>query len=866
MRSHNLPKWISSFLSWLLAKQRFDGIYGDLLEEYNWRRRSRNALIANICLIRDAIILIRHQNLHQKKLPKPRNIIAMKSYFLFTFRRVLKHKFNFFSSVINLAVGLAVVLLIALYVNSEMRYDKFHSMSSKLYRLNKLSKTPDGSWVKNAESSGAIGPALKESFPEVDEYVRFMNVGEFILGVEDNFLREREVYFTDAIFLTVFDFNIIRGSRTEALKENLSIVITESLAQELFEDKDPIGEIVEVGTSGIPFKVTAIAEDPPANSHITFRALVSWASITPGSGTINWPWANNWSTQTLTTYLVLNNPAGAEKIKNAMPGLLAENLPHKAEDYQFYLQHFPEIYLHSADIQFQENLGSFQLLRLLVILAGIVLLIAIVNYVNQATAHSLQRTREIGIRKALGAHKRQLITQFLTDSLIITFLAGILALVAADLFLPTFNNLSGKSLQIATLVTPISASLFLASILFTAFIAGIYPAWVISSYKAVAALKGKIGNGKDKSRQVLLTFQYASAIGLLITSLVVLNQIRFLNTQDLGFNSESVITVSRIPTAIAGRTDAFKRELLANSAVADVSLGNSVAYQGSYTTMYSIKGVTDALEVRCFPSDLNFMNTYQIAVAEGRGFRSEADSTAVLVNQKFLDLVGKETWEGLVIAADSDGKELDAIGLIDDFYYQHLNSSVEPSIIFLSDRIEFLSLRFESGRTEEALQHLAATWKNFEDRMPLEYTFVDEILGQRYATEQRIGKLINLFTAVIMALTLSGIIGLTAFMVNTRFFEMSLRKILGADKWSIMVLTSRDFLKLTALAFVLVAPGIYYFLSRWLEGYAFRISISLWWFLLSWLVVAVLTLLSVSTQGLRLIRATPIAALKNRDT
>lgn len=789
--------------------------------------------------------------------------------FRYALRFCIKNKVHTFITISGLAIGLASVMLAAMFVVHENSFDKFHSKSDRIYRLNKINTEPDGSVTPTTETSGMMGPAMVEEFPEVENVIRLELWSEDVVlsfNEKDVLITKDNWGFVDNSFFDVLDFSLIAGNTKTALSRPQTIVLTEGTAKNLFGVEDPIGKSVK-GLSGVDFEVTGIAAEPPANSHLQFQALVSWSTTTPGAGLLAFDWMNNWIAQGITTYLLLKQGVAYKNLEEKFPTFMQSHLPTRAGQYHLSLQPFNEIYLNSYNLigADMSKMGNAQYIYLFSMIAVFILLIACINHVNISTSKSLKRAKEVGLRKTLGAQKWQLIKQFMSESFLIVCISCCVALVAVFLVLPYFNGLTGKSISIYVL-TNFQVIIGLAAVvILVAILSGLYPAFVLSSFLPASALRANLKSMSSGHwpRQVLIMFQFAVSIGMIACTFIIYTQMRYVLAKDLGFDKHHVL-VLKATEGIQQNVQTVQDEIDKLSGVISSSAGRTALGQGSSSTFVWPEEVADQIEVRMFPVDGDFLATYGIEMANGRFFDKEiySDAQAVVINEKLADRLSWSDPLTKTIRFNEDQPARPVIGVVKNFHFKSLYEEIEPLVMWVSPRVVNISVRF-TGDPQILVNSIQTIWKKFENRYPMEFYFVDKQFEKAYETEMKLFKTVMIFAVLSIVIACMGLYGLVSFTIEQRTKEFGIRRVMGASLFSLNVLINKQFVIVLFLSSGLVAPMVYRFSGQWLAKFAYHTEVGLTPMILAIAVTLTITFLTVILQTIRAVLANPAISLKS---
>ena len=809
-----------------------------------------------------------------------------KSYLKIALRNAMKYKGYSFINIFGLAIGIASCLIISLYVLDELRFDRFHERADRIYRVVIEKFEPDGATSRTwAPASPGYGPKLQAAFPDqIIRSARFWLWSNPVLSVGDKkFVEERFAYVEPEIF-DIFTLPFISGDPATALHEPNSMVMSSSAAKKYFGNADPIGKSVAFhsGNTTAAYRVVGVIRDVPQNSHLRFDVLVPFA---------------DWESRIVSEYNVdieavmgflggdYNYPTYLKLAEGVQPAQLAEQFPafldrnmsenqgRKASDiFKIHLQPLKRIYLHSGFDSDYATTGDITYVYIFSTVALLVLLVACSNFVNLSTARSARRAGEVGMRKVFGAARSQLMRQFLNESVLYAGIALLLALVLVDAVLPFFNNFSDKKLAFDFLGNPALLTGLLAMMFFIGLIAGGYPALILSSFRPIRALAGgqQSGRGRLAFRSVLVVFQFAISIALLISVGVVEQQLHFVFDKNLGFSKEQIVSLPA-STEIIARLESVKHELQQNPGILSVAASSRVP-SGF---------LNDAQEARVFHDgeasqvgfrlpfvriDHDFFETYGMQVIAGRAFSRDfpSDSTqAFVLNETAVAQLGWSSPEKAIGQPFGYGRQHgQVIGVVKDFHFESMHQAIKPMLFELSPYLRRISIRMRSENVAETLAFLQQKWLSWRPDYPFDYYFIDERFEQRYGAEQKLGQVFGLFAGLAAFVACLGLLGLISYSAEQRTKEIGVRKVLGASVASVTALLSRDFVKLVLLANVLAWPLAWLAMHRWLENFAYRVEIGWWVFALAGTLALIIALLTVSTQAIRAALVNPVESLR----
>ncbi|WPP48663.1 ABC transporter permease [Catalinimonas niigatensis] len=785
-----------------------------------------------------------------------------KNYFVITIRNLLKNRVYSFINIAGLSIGICCSIMILLWVFDETSYDTFLPKSDRLYQL-----------MVNAEFDGKINSwnsvplptyqAMKDADVNIKNAVVADWGGEHLLTVEENPILKKGYYVSDE-FLEMFEFPLAYGEAASVLDEPSAIVISESTAKALFGDEDPINKIIRVDNKS-DLKVSGILKDVPGNSSFEFDFLIpytQWRQVSP------WVVDNedNWGNYSFQVFLELNEPINEAAVESSIQNMLIE---HGEEDLkpELFLHPMLRWRLHSNFENGVEKGGMSDYVNLFTVIAVFILIIACINFMNLATARSERRAREVGIRKSVGSRRIDLIAQFIGESVFISLIAFVIAVVSAQLLLPFYNDLVDKQLSI-----DYSSAQFwwfsLIMILLTGLISGSYPAFYLSSFQPVKVLKGKVKVGKKAStpRKVLVTLQFGFSIILIIGTIVIYQQIQLVKGRQLGYNKENLITVD-FTEEIGKNYQVLKQELLQSGAVEAMTRSNSAITSINSNNFVGWPGKPEDQRVifTTIATEYDYAKTMGIKILEGRDF-SEAfisDTSAIIINKAGLDLMNLEDPIGTELDLWGDKRTL--IGIVDNVMMGSPYQAVNPMFMILDpDWTNVLTLRLsKSNDLEATLAQVKGIFTEYNAAYPFEYTFVDEEFQKKFTTINMTSRLANLFATLTILITGLGLLGLASYMAEQRTKEIGIRKVLGASVFSIVSIMSKDFSRLVIISFLISAPLAWWLLDKYLERYPIRTELAWWIFPLTGFIALVFAIVVVTTQSLKAAHANPVTSLRS---
>jgi len=793
------------------------------------------------------------------------------NYIKIAIRNLWKNRVYSGINVFGLAVGLATCLLITLYVADELSYDRYHERADRICRVVHQAQWEGGN-LNLAPTSAPFAPTLKQNYPEIEQAVRILPEGGGIMHYGETKIDADDIMFADQGLFQVFTYPFLYGDPKSALSKPESIVLTKELAHRLFGDvAKALGKTVYF-ENNFGNVVTGVMDNVPANSHFTFGALRSMPTA----------YTTGWQQFSLYTYLLLREGADPKVLEAKFPAFFERYIKPEMGNvtYKMELQPLTSIHLHSnLDYEIGPN-GNQQAVSVFAIIAGLILLLAGINYMNLSTARSTMRIREVGVRKAVGAGRGQLAELFLTETLLLTLVAMLLGVGLAQGVLPFFNELTGKALSIWQFGLGYSLLVIGGFALLAGLLSGSYPALFLSGSRTVAALRGQLGNqsGTIAFRKTLVTFQFVITIALIAASGIIYQQLRFALSKQLGFNKEQVLTFHLNDEKTRTKVPAIKAQLLGNPLIEGVAaasnpIGTNSLGGGGY--FFEIDGkISESSKItKSLMVDGDFLKTMEIGLAQGRSFSDALPAdryNAILVNETLVKDLGWKDPIGKRIKFYIDDKgtlaERRVVGVVKDFHTHSLQHKIEPLAMQMppsADDQDNLYVRVRAGRAADALAFIEKTYRQFEPNSVFTYQFLDQNFARQYATEQKQSQILLIFTALAIFIACLGLFGLAAFTAEQRIKEIGVRKVLGASVASIVTLLSKDFLKLVLIAMVIACPLAWYAMNWWLQDFAYKIDIEWWVFALAGLLAVGIALLTVSFQSVKAALMNPVKSLRS---
>jgi len=782
----------------------------------------------------------------------------IRNYLKIALRNIRRHKGYSFINIAGLAIGMACCILILLWVQDELSYDRFHENGSDIYRVIQDIKFADHdtTW---AITQGPLGPSLAADFPEIINATRITG-RRFRLTYDDKSFDEI-LGMADGSIFEMFTFPLVKGDSATALSDPHSIVITEEMAEKYFGNEDPLGKTIKADNQW-DFQVTGILKEVPHNSHLKFDFLIPFIFGRELNYTVD-----RWGNSQFRTYVQLQKGAPVEGVIQKISGYLFEK-PTIEKDARLNLQPLARIHLYS-NYEYDSAHGDITYVAIFSLIAFFILLIACINFMNLATARSGNRAKEVGMRKVSGAHKTDIVRQFYGESILLAFIALIVALTFVWLLLPTFNNLAAKELSLGVPGNLLVLLGLVGITLLTGVISGSYPALFLSSFQPVKILKGSLQSGSKGSvfRKVLVVFQFALTIFLIICTIAVYNQLNYMRNMKLGYEKEYMI-YKGMRGDVRAKFDSVKNELLQNPNILGVTASSNVPTYG-YTFSNSLwrwegQDPDEEILMRAVFVDLDYFKTFGMEIVEGRSYSKElaTDATeAIMVNEEAVKVMGMESPIGKRLSIGKNNMKI--IGVVKNYHFRSLRQEIDPLILIYNPRpCGVLFARLRSENIPKTIGYMENIWKEFAPGHPFNYGFLDEAIDDLYRSEQRIGTILRYFSILAIFISCLGLFGLASFMAESRTKEIGIRKVLGASVSNIVLLLSREFTKWVLLANIIAWPVAYFAMYKWLQSYAYSTNIALWSFILSGAIALVIATVAVSYQSIKAAVTNPADSLR----
>lgn len=798
-----------------------------------------------------------------------------KNYFKIAIRSLLKHKSFSIINLSGLSIGIAAFILIMQYVRLETSYDQFHERGSRIYRLQQ-NRYNDGKLTTQwAAGASGIGKAIKDAFPEVEAMAKLINVN-CVIAYKDKKFNEK-VFFANENFLSIFSYKVLKGSAKTALKEPYTGVITKSFAQKYFGNEEPIGKIISLNKDD-NFRITAVVADMPDNTHLKFDILLSFATYVKFAGQ---EVETSFDMDGFFTYVLLKPNTDVKLLENKIGKLLEDKIgadyKKRNEHVEYKLQPLKDIHLYSSYMCEAEVNGNGQSVYFLLIIAVFIIVIAWINCINLSTARAFDRAREVGIRKVLGSYKKQLIIQFMFEALLLNLIAIIFAFILIIIGLPIFSALTDKEISLSLTTQPQFWLSLFSLFIFGTLLVGLYPAFIMSSFKPIEVLKGKFTSSKKGVflRQFLVIFQFAASVILIIGTYCVYKQLNFMQEQELGVNIDRTLVLKG--TAILDtvnyndRVNTFKTELLKTSGIEKVVLSTSVPGQKVDWNAGGIKlvesGPDKTNQYRVIGIDYDFLNAYGMKILKGRNFSTEylTDKNTVLFNEMAVKLIGfNKPEEALNRKINFWGEQYTIIGIVSNHHQEGLRQNYDAHIYRLIPTTNsYYSIKFHPNQDpQNILRSAEKQWNVSFPGNPFDYFFLDDQYQAQYKADEQFGKTFGLFAILAIFVACMGLLGLASFSTTQRTKEIGIRKVSGASVSKLLLLLTKDFIKPVFLSLLIALPLTYFLIKQWLQNYAFQVSLNIWMFIFPSLLILIIAILTISTQTFRAAISNPVNSLR----
>jgi putative ABC transport system permease protein len=764
-------------------------------------------------------------------------------------RHIRKHLGYSIINILGLTLGISSALFLVIYVSDELSYDRYNENADRIYRVSSKITETDDQFTWNVAQI-PMGPQVVQDYPEVQSFVRFINMPRGAYKYEDKEYMEDNFYYVDSTLFDIFTYKVLKGEVLSAVKDPGKIVLTKTAAARYFGDEDPIGKTLTAGTDS--YEVTGVIEDVPHNSHFRFDAVSARNNLPKQLGT--------WGNFGVFTYLLFPENFDVNAFQAKIQGMYDAHMKTIFEplhiNIEYILEPITRIHLYSTNPGEPEPTGSITYVYIFGIAAIFLVLIAAMNYMNLATARSTRRAREVGMRKVAGSQRSLLVMQFLSESVVLTIISLLLSIILLLILLPKFNALAGKSFDLSILNSPAAVLSMLVVILIAGLFGGSYPAFFLSRFSPVTVLKGEITQGTAGSlfRKVLVVIQFTISVVMIVCTMVVFKQLNHMKSMDQGYNQENVLML-QLNQGMFNKYRVLKQTLLQNDNIKYVTSTNTPMGEGSGKVIFSMetdqgmsqRGINFAVV------DYDFVDALGIKILEGRNFQEDMPSdtlTGVIVNQTLANRLGWSDPIGKKVQL-GDGQQINArvIGEMADYHQTGMYNDIESLMLVYRGRGNIVYVKLSGINTEETLRFIESRWKEIFPDQPYSYTFLTDRFNRQFEADEKRGLIFTMFTLLAILIACLGLFGLASYMVEQRTKEIGIRKVFGADEGVIVRLISRDFLILIAISIVIAIPLAYYFMSHWLENYVYRTKIGAMLLIIAALLTVAITFITISFKA-----------------
>lgn len=778
-------------------------------------------------------------------------------------RHILKHFGYSVLNILGLTLGISSALFLIIYVADEVSYDRYHENADRIYRVSSKITEPDDQFTWNVAQI-PFGPQVVKDYPEVQSFVRFINMPRALYKYEDKEFNEENFFYVDSTLFDIFSYEIVKGEGKSALVEPKKIILTETTAARYFGNADPIGKTLTAGTN--TFEVTGVMKDVPSNSHFRFDGVASRNNLPKQLG--------SWGNFGVFTYLLFPENTDMKAFETKIQGMydaymktIFESMKIKIE---YILEPMTRIHLYSTNAGEPEPTGSITYVYIFAIVALFLVLIAAMNYMNLATARSTRRAREVGLRKVVGSRRLPLIMQFLSESTVLTFISIILSLVILVVLLPKFNSLAGKAFDLHVIYSPAVLLSLLGVIIIVGIFGGSYPAFFLSRFSPVTVLKGEITQGSAGSmfRKILVVIQFTVSVIMIVCTLVVFSQLNYLKTMDQGFDQTNVIGLQLNNQSMIRKYPVLKQTLLENQNIKYVTSTNTAVGEGSGKVIFNVEtdqGMTQK-GVNFAVVDHDFVETLGIAMASGRDFQEDMPSdtlTGVIVNETFVNRMGwQEAIGKKVELGDANTIRARVVGVMKDYHQTGMYNNIESLLLIWRPLNNVVYIKLSGTDTQKTIGFIESKWKEVFPDQPFAYTYLEERFSRQFQADEKRGLIFTLFTILAILIACLGLFGLASYMVEQRTKEIGIRKVFGANETTILKLISKDFLILVSIGIIIALPAAYLFMNKWLENYVYKTEISALLLISSALITIAITFITISYKAYQASVMNPASSLK----
>ena len=793
-----------------------------------------------------------------------------KNYFKTAWRHLWKNKTSSAINIIGLTVGLTCCLLIALYIQHELSYDNFEKNGKRIARvIMEYQFAGSSASTKGNFTSVRVAPVLKQNFPEVESAIK-MTQYERVVRYKEKLVNEKKFMYADSTFFDIFSFPLLRGDPHSVLEGPRKVIVTESSAKKYFGDESPVGKLLQVGSDTDPYVVTGVTKDCPSNSQIKFDFLASFSSLGITKDYEDTYWDANY-----VTYLLLKNTTSIGELQPKLPAFMKKEMAGQGATINMFLEPFDQIHLHSPYDAFEPN-NSITYIYILAAVALLILIIAGSTYINLSTARSMERAKEVGVRKVIGAAKYQLFWQFIGESALLCLLSVIFSLVISILLMPVFNQLTGKQLQAGSLFSfPFLAFSLIVSI-GVSLLAGSYPALILTGFQPVRVLKGAFKNTGSGQwlKKSLIVFQFVISVFLIISTFSIQKQLYFIQHKKLGYDRQHLLVMPMNDKMLAD-IDLIKQEFKSNPDVISVSrcVRSPVEGGGGYNMRSATMPEDQQVNVTANPIDEDFVKTVGLQIIAGSDLTKQDVKDAstfdrdknlyhFILNESAVKQLGWSPHEAVNKKMYMGSRAGFVRGVVKDFHFETLHTAIKPFILFTEFRGRELLVKLSGNHLQRTISFLESKWKNLVPDRPFEYRFLDDDYNKLYNAEIRLGKIMDLFSGIAVLLACLGLFGLSSYAAQQRIKEIGIRKVLGASARNITIALSKDFVGLAIVAIVISFPVAWWATNKWLQDFSYRADIDWRIYVAAGLVTILLSIITVAFQAIKAARANPVKSLR----
>jgi len=777
-------------------------------------------------------------------------------------RHIRKHYGYSILNILGLTLGITSALFLIIYVSDEISYDRYHENSNRIYRVSSKITETDDQFTWNVAQI-PFGPQVVQDYPEVQSFVRFINMPRALYKYEDKEFIEENFYFVDSTLFDIFSYKVLKGEVRSAIKDPDKIVLTETVASRYFGDDDPIGKTFTAGED--TYEVTGVIEDIPFNSHFRFDAVAARNNLPKQIG--------SWGNFGVFTYLLMPEGVDVDAFETKMQGMYDAHMKTIFEPLHITIEYIMEpiirIHLYSTNAGEPEPTGSITYVYIFGIIALFLVLIAAMNYMNLATARSAGRAREVGMRKVVGSRRSTLIAQFLSESVVLTIISLILSIILLIILLPKFNMLAGKSFSLSILYSPVVVISFIGVIIVAGIIGGSYPAFFLSRFSPVTVLKGEITKGSAGSlfRKILVVIQFTISVVMIVCTLIVFRQLNYLKTMDQGFNQDNVLTL-QLNRGMVRKYPVLRQALLENENIRYVTSTNTPVGEGSGKVIFNVETDQGMVQrgVNFAVVDHDFIDALGIRMIEGRDFQQDMPSDtllAVVVNETLANRLGWQDPIGKKVElGDENTLRASVIGMMADYHQTGMYNEIESLMLVYRELGNIIYVKLSGNNTGQTISFIESKWNEVFPDQPFSYTFLKERFNRQFETDEKRGLIFTLFTILAILIACLGLFGLASYMVEQRTKEVGIRKVFGANEGVIIRLISKDFLILVSISIVIALPVAYYFMNNWLQNYVYRTKIGVMLLILAALLTVVITFITISYKAYQAAIMNPASSIR----